>query len=146
MEIAYSFFAEAIQLTSDNRVNILGADLHTIPVQGPPPWTVQSLSLLANIMLDKEEFGHLCQVSADLISPDGRPMDPHMEHAFIAPVPDGPDRRPGINVVLKMNGMALPAAGTYTMRVRAADQGRNFSVEKLIRLRVLDVGPQQIPT
>ena len=32
MDISYAFFAEAIQLTSDNRVNILrGEDLHTIP-------------------------------------------------------------------------------------------------------------------
>ena len=71
-------------------MNLL-ADLHTIPVQGPPPWTVQSLSLLARFLLDEEDFGHLYQVTADLIGPDGQGMEPHMEQTFIAPSPSGGD-------------------------------------------------------
>ena len=64
-------------------------------------------------------------------------MEPHMEQTFIAPVPEREETRTRINVVLQLNGMALPVAGVYPCTSGLTPE-RNLRVEKLVRLRVLD--------
>jgi hypothetical protein len=71
MEIMYAFFAEAAQMTSDGRLNILGADFHTLQVQGPPPWTHPVMTLLVSVRMEQEDCGHLYHFSGQMLAPDG---------------------------------------------------------------------------
>ncbi len=136
MEIAYAFFAEAVQLTDDGRVNILGADLRKLDCQGPPPWRVPSISLLVCIEPEREECGRLYHFTADLLAPDGTTLNPHVEGTFIPPVPDDPEVRVKATLVLQLNGMVLPAPGVYHMQVRTEDRERGTDTQKRVRLRV----------
>jgi hypothetical protein len=136
MEIAYAFFAEAVQLTSDGRVNILGADKTKLTYPDPPPWTVSAISLLVCVHLEREECGRLYHLTADLIAPDGKKLDPHIETSFVAPVPEDPELKCKMTALLQLSGLALPAPGIYQMQVRAEDRERGTLAEKHIRLRV----------
>jgi len=145
MEIRYAFFAETAQITSDGRVNILGADLHMLNVQGPAPWTSPMMALLVSIHLEREDCGRLYHFTADLIAPNGRNIDPHVENDFIAPVPENLELSARFNVVLQMFGVALPELGLYHMRVVVEDREGGTSQEKRVRLRVLEAAQQALP-
>ena len=145
MEISYAFFAEAAQLMPDGRLNILGADLHTLQFQGPSPWHGPTMSLLVSLRLQREECGQLYRFVADLIAPGGRALEPHIENDFVAPVLENPDTVGQMNIVLQMQGVSFPEAGVYHMHVRVEDQERRVVLEKRIRLRVTDAVPQPQP-
>src|SRR5438132_425102 len=115
MEISYAFFAEAAQITSDGRVNILGADLAVVRFPGTPPWTSGAIAMLVSIYFDREECGRLYHLSADLIAPDGNAIEPHIEQAFVAPVLEQADTVGRMNVVLQMFGLHFSGAGVYHM-------------------------------
>src|SRR5438132_223407 len=102
MDIAYAFFAEAIQLTSDGRVNILGADLQAITLRGDPPWLAPPIALLVNIHLEPEDGGRLYQFTANLVSPDGERLDTHAENDFIAPVQTVPELQARMMITVQM--------------------------------------------
>jgi hypothetical protein len=143
MEIAYAFFVEAIQLTSDGRVNILGADMRKLDCQGPPPWTVPTISLLVCIEPEGEEHGRLYHLTADLVAPDGTRVNHHVEGTFIAPALEDPEMRAKAAGVVQLNGVSLPVPGVYHMQVRAEDRERGTRTEKCVRLRV--TGPPAQP-
>src|SRR5215469_15318108 len=109
MEIAYAFFAEAAQMTSDGRLNLLGADLHTLQFEGNPPWTT-ALYLVVGLRFQNEEGGRLFHLTGDLVAPDETQMAPHVESAFVAPVPSGPDRIPRMTIAGHLIGIAFPVA------------------------------------
>lgn len=145
MEITYAFFAEAVQTTSDGRVNILGADLNMLTLSGPPPWASPMMALLVSLRMEREHCGHLYHFTADMIGPNGRNIDPHVENEFLVPVPENPELTARMNIVLQMSGMALPEPGLYHMRVLIEDRERGVSQEKRVRLRVLEAAQQAQP-
>jgi hypothetical protein len=148
MEISYAFFAEAAQITSDGRLNILGADLHTFQFSGGPPWTLGMMFLVVSTRFPREDCGHLYHFTADLIAPDGNRIEPHIENAFVAPVPEREDAIGKMTIVLQLTGVTLPAPGVYFMHIQVADRERNVAQEKRLRLRVTEASeavPQQQP-
>jgi hypothetical protein len=145
MEISYAFFAEAAQITSDGRLNILGADLPILTVKGQPPWSVGMIFLVVSIQFESEDGGHLYHFTADLIAPEGERIEPHMEQDFVAPVPENAERIGRMSVVLQLTGLSLPGSGVYHMQVRVEDRERNIVQERLVRLRVEEVAPPNQP-
>jgi hypothetical protein len=146
MEISYAFFAEAAQLTGDGRVNVLGADMPALAVQGSPPWVVPVLALLARIQMDREDCGRLYHFTGQMTGPDGREVAPRIEQVFIAPTP----ARPGpagtsVKVVLLLNGMLFPVAGDYRMALRVEDRERGLAQEKGVALQVDGLVPEPQP-
>jgi hypothetical protein len=139
MEIGYAFFAEAVQLTADGRVNILGADIPRLQFSGQPPWALPNVFLLVSFTLGREDCGRLFDFTADLFSPDEVQLDPHIESTFLAPVPEEPDLQARMTITLQISNMVFIAPGAYHMRVKAEDRERGTQVEKRVRLRI--VGP-----
>jgi hypothetical protein len=104
------------------------------------------ISLLVSIQLEREDCGRLYHFTADMVAPDGRSIDPHVENDFVAPVPENPDLVGRLNIVLHLTGVALPVAGVYHMHVRVEDQERrNVAQERRVRLRVAEAVPQEQP-
>lgn len=145
MEISYAFFAEAAQITSDGRVNILGADLSTVYIQGQPPWTATPLSLLVSIVFEPEDCGRLYHFMADLITPDGRTIEPHFENHLVAPAFENADTKGKFSIVLQLVGTVLPMPGVYQLQVRIEDRDRNITLERRVGLRVTEGASQKQP-
>ncbi len=135
MEFSFAFFAEAAQITSDGRLNLLGADLHTIQFQGDPPW-MGGMYVVLGIQFENQEGGRLYHLTGDLLAPDGSKLPVHMEQDFVAPVPEAPDRIPRMNLVAYLLGVPFPVAGAYHLELKLEDRERSLSVEKRVRLRV----------
>ena len=88
MELAYAFFAEAAQITSDGRLNVLGADLRSL--QGNFPLVLQSVAFVAKIVLENAEREGTHRLVAQMTGPDGMALEPRFETDFVAPPPVNP--------------------------------------------------------
>jgi hypothetical protein len=141
MEVSYAFFAEAAQVTSDGRLNILGADLQTLSFQGPPPWAVPTLFLVATLRLDREDCGRLYHFTGYLTAPDGNRVEPHIETDVVAPTLVGQDTVGRMSIVVQMTGTTFPAPGVYHFRFNVQDRERNTGLDRSLPLRVDSATP-----
>jgi uncharacterized protein DUF6941 len=85
MKINFVFFAEAAQITSDGRLNVLGAGFQKLQVSGQPPWV--AMSLVTSVHLEREECGRLYHITAELISPSEDVLQPRLDQDFVTPAP-----------------------------------------------------------
>ncbi len=148
MEISYAFFAEAAQLTSDGRVNVLGIDADTLKYGSKPPWTVKMFYLVAGINFGQNEWGRLYHFSAELIAPGGEsiPMPSKIERDFVTHARENPDMLAKMKIVVEMGGFALPPVPcVYHMLVRVEDRERRISQEKRIPLVMAEATKQNQP-
>jgi hypothetical protein len=145
MKIKFAFFAEAAQITSDSRLNLLGADVPILVFQGTPPWIRAILFLVVTVQLEPEDSGHLYHFMADLINPEGSRIDPHIESGYLVPKELNPDLVGGMRLIVQMNSLTFPGPGVYHMQVRIEDRERNISQEERIRLRVVEGGQANPP-
>src|SRR5690348_7202792 len=121
MDIAYAFFAESAQVVPDGRLNLLGADTQTWSFAGQPPWVLGTFFLVTAVRFDVDEWKRPVHFLADLITPAGERIDPHIEHDFDAPVPEHPELNPTCKVLIHLNGLTFPGPGIYQMKITFED-------------------------
>lgn len=123
MEIAYAFLAEAAQLTADQRMNILGADIRE--VRGPFPLVVPSASLILKIISPPQELNERSRLLIELYGPTGAPMEGYRMEQEFGPVGQPPEGGPfeaAFTFVLQFAGLQLPTPGLYRFRITLNDR------------------------
>jgi hypothetical protein len=115
MDLAYAFFAEAAQITSDGRLNVLGADLRAL--QGRFPLVLQSVAFVAKVELETAERGGMHRFTAQMVGPDGAAIEPRIEAEYMAPPPVNPDLKAAFTIVFQIVGMTFPTQGIYTFQI-----------------------------
>jgi hypothetical protein len=135
MEVAFAFFAEAAQITSDGRLNVLGADLRAL--QGSFPVVVQSVAFVAKVELDSVEREGVHHFTGQMMGPDGAAIEPRIVGEYTAPAPVKPELKAAFTVVFRIMGMVFPSPGTYTFQISV--DGREL---KRLRLRLTEAQEQ----
>src|SRR5438552_272178 len=97
MEVAFAFFAEAAQITSEGKLNILGADFRTL--EGSFPFVLTSVAFVAKIELEAAERERLHHFTARMVGPDGTALEPRIDGEYKAPVPVDPKLKAAFTIV-----------------------------------------------
>jgi hypothetical protein len=116
MELAFAFFAEHAQQTSDGRINVLGLDTHQFHAPSFPV-VLPSIFLVAKVVLDADERKVKHKFTAQMIGPDGGKLEPYIETEFVPPPPENPELTAAGTMVMQIAGMTFPAAGIYTFLI-----------------------------
>jgi len=135
MELTYAFLANSAEMSSDGKLYLMGADFNRL--LGTYPLTLQSMSLIVKMVFPPEECNREYHFSAEFIAPDGSRLEPYFERNISPSVPDEPDRKSSLIILLAINGMTFPTAGTYDVRVLLDGEEK-----KNLRLYALEV-PQK---
>ena len=78
-----------------------------------------------------------------MITPDEQTVEPHIEQAFVAPVPENPELSSTMKIVVQLVGLTFPGPGVYYMHLMVQDHERNIERNMRARLRVM--GPPVTP-
>src|SRR5438874_4820499 len=103
MEVAFAFFAEAAQITSDGKLNVLGVDLRNF--SGRFPYTLPLIAFVAKIVFEPAEREGMHRFVAQMIGPDGSAIEPRIEGEYVAPPPVNPALQAAFTVVFQILGM-----------------------------------------
>ncbi len=115
MELAFAFFAEAAQITSDGKLNVLGVDLRTL--QGKFPLFLPSVAFVAKVELETAEREGIHRFTGQMFGPDGAAVEPHIEAEYVAPPPANPELKAAFTVLFQIVGMTFPSPGAYIFHI-----------------------------
>lgn len=134
MKFLYSFLCDSADVREDGRLDVLGV-FHQLYAPGFPAQQERMVLVLALEWQAGEEGRNAFRI--DLLDPAASPVVTVSGHTDVAPAPEG-EAPPLTRLVLPMEGIVFPAAGTYEFELTAGGQTRRIAPIHLIEDR--DVG------
>lgn len=117
MQVEYAFLADAAQVSSDNKLSVLGAGIDELRAERFPA-THLLIAFVVKLKLHPTECGREHHLEIELWDPDGQHVAPPMAGSFTAGrVADDPTRPVFVQMVLNLFQAQFPRPATYEFHV-----------------------------